>query len=29
MKPCNVDAKDKKGDGRKAFMQQCLSKKPA
>ena len=28
MKPCNVNAKDKKGDGRKAFMNQCLRKKP-
>ncbi len=29
MKTCNVDAKDKKGDERKAFMKECLSKKPA
>lgn len=29
MKACNVDAKDKKGDERKAFMKECLSaKKP-
>ena len=29
MKACNADAKDKKGDERKAFMKQCLSaKKP-
>jgi hypothetical protein len=24
MKACNVDAKDKKGDERKAFMSECL-----
>ena len=29
MKTCNVDAKDKKGDERKAFMKECLSAKPA
>jgi len=29
IKTCNVDAKDKKGDERKAFMKQCLSKKSA
>ena len=29
MKTCNADAKDKKGDERKAFMKECLSKKPA
>lgn len=29
MKTCNMDAKDKKGDERKAFMKQCLSAKPA
>ena len=29
MKTCNVDAKDKKGDERKAFMKDCLSAKPA
>jgi hypothetical protein len=28
MKSCNVDAKDKKGDERKAFMKECLSAKP-
>jgi hypothetical protein len=27
MKTCNVDAKDKKGDERKAFMKECLSAK--
>lgn len=25
MKTCNVEAKDKKGDDRKAFMKSCLS----
>ena len=25
MKTCNTDAKDKKGDERKAFMKSCLS----
>ncbi|HZV54609.1 MAG TPA: PsiF family protein [Rhodocyclaceae bacterium] len=25
MKACNIDAKDKKGDERKAFMKSCLS----
>lgn len=25
MKACNIEAKDKKGDERKAFMKQCLS----
>ncbi|MBW8894418.1 MAG: phosphate starvation-inducible protein PsiF, partial [Burkholderiales bacterium] len=29
MKSCNVDAKGKKGDERKAFMKECLSSKPA
>ena len=29
MKSCNMDAKDKKGDERKAFMKECLSAKPA
>lgn len=29
MKTCNADAKDKKGDERKAFMKECLSNKPA
>lgn len=29
MKTCNVDAGDKKGDERKAFMKTCLSAKPA
>ena len=29
MKTCNMDAKDKKGDERKAFMKDCLSAKPA
>jgi hypothetical protein len=29
MKTCNMDAKDKKGDERKAFMKECLSAKPA
>lgn len=29
MATCNKDAADKKGDERKAFMKQCLSKKPA
>ena len=28
MKTCNKDAADKKGDERKAFMKECLSKKP-
>jgi hypothetical protein len=27
MKACNKDAGDKKGDERKAFMKECLSKK--
>lgn len=27
MKMCNADAKDKKGDERKAFMKECLKKK--
>ena len=27
MKTCNIDAKDKKGDERKAFMKECLSAK--
>jgi hypothetical protein len=27
MKTCNMDAKDKKGDERKAFMKECLSAK--
>lgn len=27
MKTCNMDAKDKKGDERKAFMKSCLSAK--
>lgn len=27
MKQCNADAKGKKGDERKAFMKECLSKK--
>jgi hypothetical protein len=27
MATCNADAKDKKGDDRKAFMKDCLSKK--
>jgi hypothetical protein len=27
MKTCNVDAKGKKGDERRAFMKSCLSKK--
>ena len=26
MKTCNTDAKGKKGDDRKAFMKECLSK---
>ncbi len=26
MKSCNADAKDKKGDERKAFMSSCLKK---
>ena len=26
MKTCNADAKGKKGDERKAFMKECLSK---
>lgn len=26
MKTCNVDAGDKKGDERKAFMKECLKK---
>jgi hypothetical protein len=29
MKTCNVEAGDKKGDERKAFMKECLSAKPA
>lgn len=29
MKTCNMDAKDKKGDERKAFMKECLSAKAA
>jgi psiF repeat len=29
MAQCNADAKDKKGDERKAFMKGCLSAKPA
>lgn len=29
MKACNADAKDKKGDERKAFMKECLAAKPA
>ncbi|MDT8990832.1 PsiF family protein [Curvibacter sp. APW13] len=29
MKTCNAEAKDKKGDERKAFMKECLSAKPA
>ncbi|NVO05124.1 MAG: phosphate starvation-inducible protein PsiF [Rhodoferax sp.] len=29
MKTCNADAKDKKGDERKAFMKECLSAKAA
>lgn len=29
MKSCNVEAKGKKGDERKAFMKECLSAKPA
>jgi hypothetical protein len=29
MKSCNAEAKDKKGDERKAFMKECLSAKPA
>ena len=29
MKACNVHAKGKKGDERKAFMKDCLSSKPA
>jgi hypothetical protein len=29
MKTCNAEAKDKKGDERKAFMKECLSNKPA
>jgi hypothetical protein len=29
MKMCNEKAGDKKGDERKAFMQTCLSAKPA
>lgn len=28
MKTCNADAKDLKGDERKAFMKTCLSAKP-
>lgn len=28
MATCNKDAADKKGDERKAFMKECLSKKP-
>jgi uncharacterized protein HemX len=29
MKACNTEAGDKKGDDRKAFMKECLSKKAA
>ena len=29
MKACNADAKEKKGDERKAFMKECLGAKPA
>jgi hypothetical protein len=29
MKSCNVDATGKKGDDRKAFMKECLSKPKA
>lgn len=29
MASCNADAKDMKGDARKAFMKTCLSNKPA
>jgi hypothetical protein len=29
MKACNEQARDKKGDERKAFMKSCLSAKPA
>ena len=29
MKACNAEAKDKKGDERKAFMKECLAAKPA
>ena len=29
MATCNAEAKDKKGDERKAFMKECLSAKPA
>jgi len=29
MKTCNVEAKGKLGDERKAFMKECLSAKPA
>ena len=29
MASCNADAKDMKGDERKAFMKTCLSNKPA
>ncbi|MFT7776420.1 PsiF family protein [Roseateles sp.] len=29
MKTCNVEAKGKKGDERKAFMKECLAAKPA
>jgi len=29
MATCNADAKDMKGDERKAFMKECLSAKPA
>jgi len=29
MGTCNKDAEGKKGDERKAFMKECLSKKPA
>lgn len=29
MATCNADAKDKKGDERKAFMKECLSAKKA
>ncbi len=28
MKACNAEAKDKKGEERKAFMKECLSNKP-
>lgn len=29
MTACNADAKDRKGDERKAYMKDCLSAKPA